>query len=111
MQRSLEETRARRAAIKEQMDALPTSNKPRKELVTLNKKGRPVVRYQGSGNLIGGSALFKLVGGKYHDITVRSFAPFTDIVFPNGDRYTYSDEPISRRSKAHVYKWTGNEKP
>ena len=52
--------------------------------------------------------MFKLVGGKYHDVKVRSFAPWEDIVFPNGDRYEYSDEPISRRSKAHIYKWVEN---
>lgn len=55
-----------------------------------------------------GSALFKLVGGKYHDVEIRSFAPWEDVVFPNGDRYTYSDEPFGARSKRHVYMWIEN---
>ena len=72
----------RKQLVKEQLEALPTSNKARSS---------------------DGSAMFKLVGGEYHDITVRSYAPWEDIVFPNGDRYRYSPEPVGRRSKAHVY--------
>jgi hypothetical protein len=47
--------------------------------------------------------MFKLVGGKYHDIEVRSYAPWEPIEFPNGDRYVYSDVPFGNRSKRHVY--------
>lgn len=50
-----------------------------------------------------GTALFKLVGGSYHDIEIRSQFPFDPVTFPNGETYVYSDEPMGARSKRHVY--------
>jgi hypothetical protein len=71
----------RRALIEQQLSNLPSSNEPRKS---------------------DGTAKFKLVGGKYHDIEIRVFAPWEPVEFPNGDRYVYSDVPFGR-SKRHVY--------
>ena len=72
----------RRELVETQLAALPKVNKPRKD----------------------GSAVFKCVGGAYHDIPIRMYAPWPELVHPiTGDTYTYSSEPISRRSKAHVY--------
>lgn len=48
------------------------------------------------------TALFKLVGGKYHDIEIRAEFPFDPITFPNGETYEYSSEPFGR-SKRHTY--------
>ena len=78
----------RKKLIQQQLTALPAANKPKEK---------------------DGSALFKLVGGKYHDVVVRSYAPWEDIVFPNGDRYEYRPEPITTRSKQHYYGWVRND--
>ncbi len=102
-QRTPEETRRRRALIERQLAALPSGNKPRRELVSLNKDGKPVHKTTGNGKLVGGSALFKLVGGKYNDMEIRVFAPWEPVVFPNGDTYVYSDEPVSLKSNRHVF--------
>lgn len=48
------------------------------------------------------TALFKLVGGSYHDIEIRSQFPFDPVTFPNGETYQYSDMSVGR-SKRHVY--------
>ena len=72
----------RKKLIAEQLSKLPSTNKP-----------RPA----------DGSAKFKLVGGKYHDIEIRAYAPWEPILFPNGDRYVYNPEPVGNRSKRHVY--------
>ena len=71
----------KRELIAAQLEALPAVNKPRKD----------------------GSALFKCVGGPYHDITIRMYAPWVDVILKDGTTYTYSDQPIGQRSKAHIY--------
>ena len=72
----------RKKLVDQQLKALPTTNSPR---------------------TADGSAKFKLVGGKYHDIEIRAYAPWQPIVFPNGDRYVYHPHPVGNRSKRHVY--------
>ena len=82
MKQPTSQLQTRRELIAAQLEALPKPNKARKD----------------------GSAVFKCVGGAYHDIPIRMYAPWTDLIHPTtGERYVYSDEPISTRSKAHIY--------
>lgn len=64
-----EERQARKRKVTKQLEELPASNKARPD----------------------GSAYFKLIGGKHHDLTVRMFAPFdeTDLKFSDGESYQY----------------------
>jgi hypothetical protein len=64
-----EERQARKRKVTKQLEELPAANKVRKD----------------------GSAYFKLIGGKHHDLTVRMFAPFdeTDLKFSDGETYGY----------------------
>ena len=64
-----EERQARKRKIDRQLENLPAANKVRPD----------------------GSAYFKLIGGKHHDLTVRMYAPFdeTDLEFPDGESYGY----------------------
>lgn len=48
------------------------------------------------------SAHFKLVGGPYHDLVVRLYAPWEELVFPNGAHYELHP-PIGNRSARWVY--------
>jgi len=63
-----EEKQQRKRKIARQLEELPAANKVRKD----------------------GSAYFKLIGGKHHDLTVRMYAPFdeTDLVL-NDETYEY----------------------
>jgi hypothetical protein len=85
-----EQRQQRKRKIERQLEELPKVNKPRKD----------------------GSAVFKLVGGKHHDITVRMYAPFdeTPLIFPNGDRYEYCSTPIGK-SKAHYFEYRPDPRP
>jgi len=85
-----EQKQERKRKIERQLEGLPSANKARKD----------------------GSAVFKLVGGKHHDIKVRMYAPFdeTPLVFPNGERYEYSDQPIGK-SKAHYFQYQPDPRP
>ena len=64
-----EERQKRKRKIDKQLENLPEANKVRPD----------------------GSAYFKLIGGKHHDLTVRMYAPFdeTDLGFPDGETYGY----------------------
>ena len=97
----LKERSAELPLINSQLESLPDANKPKKEMVskTVKKNGKA----NRSVYQIGGSALFKLVGGKYHDIEIRAYAPWEPIRFPNGDTYAYHPHPVGNRSKRHVY--------
>jgi hypothetical protein len=74
-----EERQARKRKITKQLEDLPAANKVRPD----------------------GSAYFKLIGGKHHDLTVRMFAPFdeTDLKFPDGEAYEY-------QTLGHVHAFT-----
>ena len=64
-----EKLKAKKAKMAKQLEELPAANKVRTD----------------------GSAYFKLIGGKHHDLTVRMFAPFdeTDLKFSDGESYQY----------------------
>ena len=67
--------------IKRQLDDLPSTNKPRPK---------------------DGSAVFKIVGGKQHGVTIRIFLPMHDLEYSNGEIYEPSP-PIGTKSKAWIY--------
>ena len=48
-----------------------------------------------------GGARFKLIGGPYHDKMVRMYAPFEELVFPDGSRYVLG--PPIRKNGHWVY--------
>lgn len=48
-----------------------------------------------------GSMSFKLVGGKYHGMTVRLYAPYDQVRFPDGE--TYEIHPPIKKSRSN--KW------
>ena len=88
MKQPTAQLQTRRELVAAQLEALPKANKRKAD----------------------GSAYFKCVGGAYHDITVRMYPPWTDLVHPvTGDVYQYSSEPIKRGSKQHIYQWVGNK--
>lgn len=64
----LEEKQQRKRKTAQQLESLPASNKVKPD----------------------GSAYFKLIGGKHHDLTVRMYAPFdeTDLEM-SGETYEY----------------------
>lgn len=57
----------------------------------------PTKQHKGSN-----AAHFKLVGGPYHDNTVRLYAPWDDLVFPDGTTYQLHP-PVSKRTDRWVY--------
>lgn len=48
-----------------------------------------------------GGARFKLIGGPHHDKMVRLYAPWDDLVFSDGSRYTLG--PPARKNGHFVY--------
>jgi hypothetical protein len=64
-----EEKQERKRKAARQLEGLPAANKVKPD----------------------GSAHFRLVGGKHHDLNVRMYAPFdeTDLEFPDGEVYEY----------------------
>jgi len=49
-----------------------------------------------------GSASFKLLGGKYHDMIVRMYAPYDQVRFPDGETYELNPPVKGARSKKWV---------
>lgn len=47
------------------------------------------------------SMSFKLIGGKYHGMTVRLYAPYDEVRFPDGE--TYEIHPPIKKSRSN--KW------
>lgn len=84
---------------KRELAAADLAKLPDKQKVFRDKN---ITKKRSSERELEGSARFKLVGGPYHDMTVRLYAPFDDLVFPSGETYQLHP-PVSQRTDRWVY--------
>ena len=54
---------------------------------------------QGEKKNVDGSISFKLLGGKYHDMKVRMYAPYDVMWFPDGSTYELTPPLNMKKSK------------
>lgn len=50
------------------------------------------------------SISLKLIGGKYHNMRVRMYAPYTEVVFPDGESYELHP-PLGNRESRSKKNW------
>lgn len=59
----------------------------------------PLGEVLGEKKNVDGSLRFKLLGGPYHDMQIRSYYPHDEVVFPSGDVYELTPPFNLKRSK------------
>lgn len=63
----------------------------------------PVDEIKGEKTMSDGSTRFKFIGGPYHDMVFRVYAPFDVVTFPNGVTYELNPPLNLKKSSKWVY--------